>query len=51
MSVDDCKLLQHDIDSEQNLCLDNGMKLILDKTTIRPISFTRETNSIYLQIM
>jgi hypothetical protein len=31
--VDDCKLLQHDIDSVQNWCLDNGMKLNLSKTT------------------
>jgi hypothetical protein len=43
--VDDCKLLQHDIDSVQNRCLDNDMKLNLSKTTI--ISFTRKTNSIY----
>jgi hypothetical protein len=42
--VDDCKLLQHDIDSVQNWCLDNGMKLNLSKTTV--ISFTRKTNSI-----
>jgi hypothetical protein len=39
------KLLQHDIDSVQNWCLDNGMKLSLSKTAI--ISFTRKTNSIY----
>jgi hypothetical protein len=43
--VDDCKRLQHDIDSVQNWCLDNGMKLNLSKTNI--ISFTRKTNSIY----
>jgi hypothetical protein len=43
--VDDCELLQHDIDSVQNWCLDNGMILNLSKTTI--ISFTRKTNSIY----
>jgi hypothetical protein len=43
--VDDCKLLQHDIDSLQNWCLDNGTKLNLSKTTV--ISFTRKTNSIY----
>jgi hypothetical protein len=42
--VDDCKLLQH-IDSVQNWCLNNGMKLNLSKTTI--ISFTCKTNSIY----
>jgi hypothetical protein len=35
--VNDCKLLQHNIDSVQNWCLDNGMKLNLSKTTI--ISF------------
>jgi hypothetical protein len=44
-NVDDCKLLQHDIDSVQNWCLDNGMKLNLGKTTI--ISFTRKKNNIY----
>jgi hypothetical protein len=33
------------MDSVQNWCLDNGMKLNLSKTTI--ISFTRKTNSIY----
>jgi hypothetical protein len=33
-NVDDCKLLQHDIDSVQNWCLDNGTKLNLSKTTI-----------------
>jgi hypothetical protein len=38
--VDDRKLLQHDIDSVQNWCLDNGMKLNLSKITI--ISFTRK---------
>jgi hypothetical protein len=43
--VDDCKLLQHDIDSVQNWCLDDSMKLNSSKTTI--ISFTRKTNSIY----
>jgi hypothetical protein len=43
--VDDCKLLQHNTDSVQNWCLDNGMKLNLSKTTI--ISFARKTNSIY----
>jgi hypothetical protein len=43
--VDDCKLLQHNIDSVQNWCLDNGMKLNLSKTTI--IYFTRKTDSIY----
>jgi hypothetical protein len=32
--VDDCKLLQHDIDSVQNWCLNNGVKLNLSKTTI-----------------
>jgi hypothetical protein len=42
--VYDCKLLQHDIDSVQNWCLNNGMKLNFSKTTI---SFTRKTNSIY----
>jgi hypothetical protein len=43
-NVDDCKLLQHDIDSVQNWCLDNSMKLNLGNTTI--ISFTRKPNSI-----
>jgi hypothetical protein len=43
--VDDCKRLQHNIDSVQNWCLDNGMRLNLSKTTI--ISFTLKTNSIY----
>jgi hypothetical protein len=42
--VDGCKLVQHDIDSVQNWCLNNGMKLNLSKTTI--ISFTRKTNNI-----
>jgi hypothetical protein len=27
-NVDDCKLLQHDINSVHNWCLANGMKLI-----------------------
>jgi hypothetical protein len=35
--VDDCKRLQHDIDSVQNWCHDNGMKLNLSKTTIKSI--------------
>jgi hypothetical protein len=39
------KLLQHDIDSVQNWCFDNGMKLNLSKTTI--ISFTPKINRIY----
>jgi hypothetical protein len=39
--VDDCKPLQHDIDSVQNWFLNNGMKLNLSKTT-----FTCKTNSI-----
>jgi hypothetical protein len=43
-NVDDCKRLQHDIDSVKNWCLGNGMKLNLDKT----ISFTRKTNNIYM---
>jgi hypothetical protein len=43
--VDDCKLLQHDIDSVQNWCLDNGIKLNLRKTTV--IYFTRKTGSVY----
>jgi hypothetical protein len=37
-NVDDCKLLQHDIDSVQNWCLVNGIKLNLGKT----ISFIRK---------
>jgi hypothetical protein len=43
--ADDCILLQHNIDSVQNWCVNNVMKLNLNKTTI--ISFTRKTNSIY----
>jgi hypothetical protein len=43
--VEDCKLLQHDIDSVQNWCLVNGMKLNLGESTT--VSFTRKTNSIY----
>jgi hypothetical protein len=43
--VDECKLLQHNIDSVQNKCLNNGMKLNLSKTTI--MSLTYKTNSIY----
>jgi hypothetical protein len=43
--VDDCKLLQHDVYSVQNWCLNNDMKLNLSKTTI--IYFTRMTDSIY----
>jgi hypothetical protein len=43
--VDDGKRLQHDIDSVQNWCLNNDMKLNLSKTTV--ICFTRKTNSIY----
>jgi hypothetical protein len=42
--VDDCKLLQHDINSVHNWCLANGMKINIGKTTI--ISFSRKTNSI-----
>jgi hypothetical protein len=45
ISVDDCKLLQHDIISVRYWCLVNGMKINLGKTTI--ISFIRKTNSIY----
>jgi hypothetical protein len=45
INVDDCKLLQHDINSVHNWCLVNGMKINLGKTTI--ISFSRKTNSIY----
>jgi hypothetical protein len=40
-NVDDCKRLQYDINSGQNWCLVNGMKLNSG------ISFTRRTNSIY----
>jgi hypothetical protein len=43
-NVDDCKLLQHDINSVHNWCLANGMKINIGKTTI--ISFRRKTNSI-----
>jgi hypothetical protein len=43
--VDDCKLLQHDIDSVQTWCLVSGMKLNFGKTTTT--SFTRKINSIY----
>jgi hypothetical protein len=43
-NVDDCKLLQHDINSVHNWCLANGMKMNIGKTTI--ISFSRKTNSI-----
>jgi hypothetical protein len=45
INVDDCKLLQHDINSVHYWCLLNGMKINLGKTTI--ISFSRKTNSIY----
>jgi hypothetical protein len=44
--VDDCKLLQRDIDSVQNWCLNNGMKLSSSKTTI--MYFTRKTNILIL---
>jgi hypothetical protein len=43
-NVDDCKVLQHDINSVHNWCLVNGMKINTGKTTI--ISFTRKTNNI-----
>jgi hypothetical protein len=43
-SVDDCKLLQHDINSVHNWCLANGIKINIGKTTI--ISFSRKANSI-----
>jgi hypothetical protein len=45
INIDDCELLQHDINSVHNWCLVNGMKINLGKTAI--ISFSRETNSIY----
>jgi hypothetical protein len=45
LNFDDCKPLQHDINSVYNWCLVNGMKINLGKTTI--ISFSRKTNSIY----
>jgi hypothetical protein len=47
-NVDDCKLLQHDINSVNNWCLANGIKINIGKTTI--ISFRRKTNSIILII-
>jgi hypothetical protein len=43
-NVDDCKVLQHDINSVHNWCLVNGMKINISKTTI--IYFTRKTNNI-----
>jgi hypothetical protein len=45
INVDDCKLLQHDINLVHNWCLVNGMKINLRKPTIT--SFSRKTNSIY----
>jgi hypothetical protein len=45
ISIDDCKLLQHDINLVHNWCLVNCMKINLGKTTI--ISFSRKTNRIY----
>jgi hypothetical protein len=38
MNVDDCKLLQHVINSVHNWCLVNDMKINLGKTTIIPFS-------------
>jgi hypothetical protein len=43
-NVEDCKLLQSDVDSVQKCCLGNGMKLNVGKTTF--ICFTRKTSSI-----
>jgi hypothetical protein len=45
INVDDCKLLQHDINSVHNWCLVTGMKITLGKITIR--SFSHKTNTIY----
>ena len=41
--MEDCKLLQSDIDAARKWCLDNGINLSVDKTTF--ISFTPTTNS------
>jgi hypothetical protein len=45
-NIHGCKLLQSDISSVQNWCLENGMALIVGKTTI--ISFTRKTVGFHL---
>jgi hypothetical protein len=45
INVDDCKLLQHDINSVHNLFLVNGMKINLGKTVT--ISFSYKTKSTY----
>jgi hypothetical protein len=44
-SVDDCILLQSDIEHIQGLCTANLMKLTITKT--RVIAFTRKTNVLY----
>ena len=45
--VEDCKLLQSDIDAARKWCLDSGINLSVDKTTF--ISFTPTTNSVVLR--
>jgi hypothetical protein len=45
VSVNDCKLLQHDFNSVHNWCLVNGVKINLGETTI--IYFSHKTNIMY----
>jgi hypothetical protein len=45
--VEDCKLLQSDIDAARKWCLDNGINLSVDKTTF--MSVTPITNSVALR--
>ena len=45
--MEDCKLLQSDVDAARNWCLDSGINLSVDKTTF--IYFTSTTNSVALR--